>query len=252
MRSILLQLERLRRHYEIAFRTYDQISLLDLSHSLRIWADLKPTLRHTVPAFEATTAFKSAIPAKKVVKLARQHRHIFAYMPGGVVTHASNGHLVSGLDTEGPQGQFSMGCSAKVNTDGSMELKNFSWVALVPEQPAIQALEAADVSRGNFSQWMGAEVARVGYLDSAGTLVRASISREQMIRRVANTLDGSHPSTGQQSGNLENSLDAPIQELLKFKMGGLPVPYFILLKVAQDLLEIAPKLIAKADSKGAA
>lgn len=252
MRSILLQLERLRRHYETAYRTYDEISLLDLSHSLRIWADLKSTLPQTIPAFQTTAAFKSAIPAKKVVKLARQHRHIFAYMPGGVITHATNGHLASGPDTEGPQGQFSIGCSFKINTDGSMELKNFSWVALALEQPAIKALDAADISRGNFSQWMGAEVARVGYLEGAGTLVRTSISREQMIRRVANTLDGSHPSMGQQSCNTENRLDAPVQELLKFKMGGLPVPYFILLKVAQDLLEIAPRLIEKSESKSAA
>ena len=252
MRSTLLQLERLRRHYETSFRTYDEISLLDLSHALRIWADLKSTLPQTIPAFASTSVFKSAIPAKKVMKLAREHRHVFAYMPGGVLTHAANGQFAAGPDSEGPQGQFSIGCSVKMNTDGSMELKNFSWIALALEGSAIKALEAVDVSRGNFSQWMGAEVVRLGYLDERDTLVRISISREQLIRRVANTLDGSHPSSEQKLAEAENRLDAPVRELLKFKMGSLPVPYFILLKSAQDILDIAPRLVAKGEAKSAA
>lgn len=38
--TIELQLERLRRHYEMSMQTYDQISLLELSHTLRVWADM--------------------------------------------------------------------------------------------------------------------------------------------------------------------------------------------------------------------
>lgn len=252
MQTSLLQLERLRRHYEVSVRTYDQVSLLDLSHSLRVWADMKVTLPVDAPAFATTVAFKSALPAKKVMRLARPYRHVFAYMPGGVMTYASNGQIAAGPDFEGPNGQMSVGASFKVNPNGSMELKNFRYVALALDPPAIKALSAEDVSRGNFTQWMGAEVARLGYPDRDGSLLRVSLSREQVIRRVANTLDGSHPSSGQAPGGRANRFDPPVHELLQYKVGGLPLPYFILLKTAQDILELAPKLLARKPTHSAA
>ena len=60
-------------------------------------------------------------------------------------------------------------------------------------------------------------------------------------KRVANTLDGSHPSAGG-GGDTDNVFDAPVQHLLKYQMGGLPLPYFILLKIAQDILDVSPKI----------
>jgi hypothetical protein len=245
MRTVLLQLERLRRHYEVSVRSYDEVSLLDLSHSLRIWADLKTTLPTEAPAFAKTIAFRSALPAKKVMRIARQYRHIFAYMPGGVVTRASSGQVVSGPDLEGPNGQVTVGTALKVNTDGSIELKNFSYVGSALEQPLIKALGGEDVSRGNYSQWMGAEVVRMGYLTERGELLRTSISREELIRRVANTLDGSHPSARMSDDSQTHPLAQPVSILLQYKVGGLPLPYFILLKSAQDILEIAPRLLDK-------
>lgn len=252
MRAVLLQLERLRRHYEASLNTYDEVSLLDLSHTLRIWADLKTSLPTELPAFATTISFRSALPAKKVMRVARQHRHIFAYMPGGVITRASNGQIASGPDFEGSSGQVTVGASLQMNTDGSMKLKNFSYVGLALEQPLIKALSAEDVSRGNYSQWMGAEAVRMGFLGEGGVLERVSISREDLIRRVANTLDGSHPSVGASAEGNAHPLDEPIRSLLQYKVGGLPLPYFVLLKAAQDILEIAPRLLDKAANRAAA
>jgi len=98
------------------------------------------------------------------------------------------------------------------------------------------------LSRLNFVSWMGAEAVRVCYVDETGQLRKLSISREKMIRRVANTLNGSHPS---EAGNCDSHdpFDAPIHYLLDFKMGGIDLPYFILLKIAQDILANVPRLI---------
>jgi hypothetical protein len=44
-------------------------------------------------------------------------------------------------------------------------------------------------------------------------------------------------------GEADNAFDAPVHYLLKYKVGGLPLPYFVLLKIAQDILAIGGKTI---------
>jgi len=66
--NVVLHLERLRRHYELAVRTYDHISLLDLSHSLRMWVELKTPLTTIAPKFASAISFKTATPLKKYLK----------------------------------------------------------------------------------------------------------------------------------------------------------------------------------------
>jgi hypothetical protein len=243
MRTVLLHLERLRRHYDAAVRTYDHVSLLDLSHSLRVWADLKAVLPNIAPAFATTLAFKTAIPAKKVLRAARDTRFVFSYMPGGVITYAGNGQIASGPELGKPNSPFTIGASVMLRADGSMELKNYCIVGLAFEQPMVKALEAEDITRCNYLQWMGAEAVRLSYPTEDGALEKLAITREMIVRRVANTLDGSHPSAAATNEDMENSFDAAVHHLLQYQMGGLPLPYFILLKIAQDILSIAPKLL---------
>jgi hypothetical protein len=225
-------------------RSYDQVSLLDLSHSLRVWTELKTVLPKIAPKFGTTLAFKTALPAKKVLRAARGNRFVFAYMPGGVITHASNGHIASGPELGQPNSDFTLGAAVKLNSDGSMELKNYCIVGTSFEQPLIKALEAEDQTRCNYMQWMGSEAARLCYPTDVGALKTVSISREMIVKRVANTLDGSHPSAADSVNDGENSFDAAVHHLLQYQMGGLSLPYFILLKIAQDILSVAPKLLA--------
>ena len=82
MNTVFLHLERLRRHYEVAVRTYDQVSLLDLSHALRVWTELKKPLQSLAPKFSNAIAFKTGVPAKKVLKAARGHNYVsVSYTP---------------------------------------------------------------------------------------------------------------------------------------------------------------------------
>ena len=245
MKTVLLHLERLRRHYEVAVRTYDQVSLLDLSHSLRVWAELKQPLKTIAPGFSKSISFKTATPAKKAFAAARGHKYVFSYMPGGVKTFASNGQLVSGPeDASGPT-DLTMMVSMK-STPPLVELGNYCVVSAVFDESTFKALSGERVKRCTYAEWLGAEAVRVSYINAHGALEVVAISREMIVRRVANTLDGSHPSAAG-GGEVDNTFDAPIHHLLQYKMGGLPLPYFILLKIAQDILEISAKHMAPHD-----
>lgn len=240
MKTVHLHLERLRRHYETAVQSYDEVALLDLSHTLRVWTELKKPLEHLAPAFSNSRLFKTAIPAKKVLKAARGHKFVLSYMPGGVKTYASNGHLVSGPDIGQQNGDFTIGVAVKV-TPPLIELAKYCVISTAFEQPLIKALEAESVTRCGYTQWLGSEAVRVSYINADTNLEVVSISREMMIKRVANTLDGSHASVAGEN-DTDNAFDVPVHHLLQYQMGGLPLPYFILLKIAQDILEVAPKI----------
>lgn len=247
----MLHLERLRRHYEASVRSYDEVSLLDLSHSLRVWADLKTVLPQLAPAFSKTLSFKTSTPAKKVLRAARGSRFVFAFMPGGVITYAANGSIVTGPQDVSDK-PFTAGVTCKINEDGSMELKNYCFMEVAIDQPMIKASAGEDISRCNYSQWLGAEAVRMSYPDKSGELKIVSITREILIRRVANTLDGSHPSVAHEVNDIENSYDPAVHYLLQYSMGGLSLPYFILLKIAQDIVTIAPKLLGAQNAPASA
>jgi hypothetical protein len=239
MHTVLMHLERLRRHYELAVRTYDQVSFLDLSHSLRIWTELKQPLVKISPKFSTALSFKTAIPAKKVIKAARGVPFVFSYMPGGVITYANNGHIMSIPEKDG---EYKGGVAVRVSESGSMELAKYSLIAKDIDSSLSKALKAETVTRCNYIQWLGSEAVRVCYRDTDGDLKTVCINREMIIKRVSNTLDGSHPSVAG-GGDVDNTFDVPVQHLLQYQVGGLPLPYFILLKIAQDILEVAPKFL---------
>lgn len=243
MNTVLLHLERLRRHYEVAVRTYDQVSLLELSHALRIWTELKKPLQSLAPKFSNAIAFKTGVPAKKVLKAAHGHNYVFCYLPGGVITYASKGHLASGPEMGESDGDFTLGIAVKP-TASQIELGKFALVSTSFDQSLIKALDSEAVTRCTFMQWMGAEAVRVAYLNPKknGQYETVQISREMVIKRVANTLDGSHPSVAGGS-DVDNTFDAPIHHLLQYQVGGVPLPYFILLKIAQDILEVSKRLL---------
>ena len=253
MHTVLLHLERLRRHYEISVRSHDHVALLDLSHSLRVWSELKTVLPTLEPKFGSTLAFRTALPAKKVMRAARGYSFVFSYMPGGVVTFASNGMLAGrsgALDASSP---FTIGAQSMRRSDGAIELSNYCYISTSFEQPMIAALGAEQQKRCNYAHWLGAEVVRLSYPSQvpAQGMTTVSLSREILVKRVANTLDGSHPSAAGNSTTDFNSNDEAVRQLLSHLMGGLPLPYFILLKIAQDILEIVPRLLAPSTDKRA-
>ncbi|MDP3515330.1 MAG: hypothetical protein Q8S20_21515 [Sulfuritalea sp.] len=251
MKTVLLHLERLRRHYDVAAHTYDHVALLDLSHSLRIWVDLKNSIHTIAPRFLTTLSFKTASPARKSLKAVRGYWYVFSYMPGGVITYVNNGKQMLGddpnyYDKDGIfQGEVTIDFEFGRREDGAYIVKKFCIANRQLDAHLANAFRSDEsVKRCNYIQWLGSDVVRMSYPNSDGILQSVAITREMIVKRMANAFDGSHPSISKDIGNTDNRFDEPIRSLLRHQMmNGLPLPYFILLKIAQDILEIAPKLL---------
>lgn len=241
MEKVIVQLKRLKRHYDYSVNTYDDASLLDLAHVLRIWTELKSVLPEQYPNFKIKKPFKTGAPIRKVLKQAVNQQYIFSYLPGnGVVTYASNGQLASGPDINNGGG-FTMGVRVK-NTGNSIWLSQYCYISKSLEQSYIKALGNEKVVRCTYANWMSSETVRVQFKNALGVMEKRSLSREILIKRVANILDASHTSLGDGDAS-DNMFDDSIKWLMKFNCGGLPVPYFLLLKIAQDIIENAPHLL---------
>jgi hypothetical protein len=138
---------------------------------------------------------------------------------------------------------LTVGATVKVKPDGALELGKYYCVSVVVEGALDKALESETRTRCNYANWMAVEAVCVSYPTETGALKVVAISREMMVKRVANTLDGSHPSAAVAVNHGENSFDPAVHYLLQYRIGGLPFPYFILLKIAQDILTLAPRLL---------
>lgn len=235
MQRVTLQLERLRRHYEVAVHSNDTVALLDLAHTLRIWTELKGLLPELAPRFSSATVFKTAIPVRKILNAARGYRYVFANMPGGVRTYACAHDQLAFFPRTGPQDSIATCGFEMKRMETHMELSHYCLVYAQLDESARKALTLTTQTRCTYSQWLGSEAVRLCYQTKDNILEKIAISREMIIKRVANTLNASHVSGGDSTEHV-NQFDEPVQHLLQYRMGGLCLPYFILVKIAQDIL----------------
>lgn len=247
---VVLQLERLRRHHKHAAQTYDVASLWDLSHSLRMWAEMKLHLRDISPRFSAAK-FRSSSPAKRAWRMVRPQRHVLAYMPDGAFTHAAQ-EEICGLATEsgigvGDQDFFVM-TYARLTMPVS-EVRQYVAMAAAPTDGdedgvlTMKTLGLETTAQLNFIDWLGAPAVWLSYQSpDGGARKTLTLSRETLVKRMANSFDGSHPSGGAGSTeDVENRFDEPVRYLFSHRVLGLPLPYFLLIKIAQDITSTADK-----------
>lgn len=243
MEKISVQLKRLERHFNHSVRTYDDASVLDLAHTLRIWTELKSHLTINYNSFKESV-FKTASPTRKILNHIKKSQYVLSYLPKeGVVAYASKGQLAeSDYD---PNGSGTLSVYFTYMGQSNI-LHQFCFVSKSLEQEYLHAISNNKVSKCNYMNWLASDIVRLQYINETGKLEAFSISREMLIKRVANVYDASHTSLNDEGG--ENKFDAPIKWLMGFKFGGLPLPYFLLLKVAQDILENVPVLLSKSSS----
>jgi hypothetical protein len=241
-RLVELNLERLRRHYEAAVLHCDEASLLDLAVALRNWVEMARELPTLHTGFGTSKVFETRAANSRVNQVVSHGRHVVAFLPGGVVTRAVDGVLVHYPDP--PSGGQAVGAfQARRNPDNSIEVQGLFWPDIGDFQQLQTALERTSLKRFAFREWLDAEVVRVGYFDEAGNLQQKALDRTTLVKRVANTLGGAHPA-GMNEDAEANSFDAALQFLLQFWINGATLPYFILLKIAMELLAHAPALMA--------
>ncbi len=250
MTPIAIEYERLRRHYEVAVRTYDLVSLLDLSHALRMWTELRTQLATYAPKFASSIAFKTARPLERIKRAIREKHYAVAYFPDGVHSYAAQGQIASppahtpmGVDTE-------FAVEMMFSDDGRLTVFKYLYICPGVGRPMYDDLSNQTTKHCNFAQYLDGDAVRVSFADDQGATQTVTISREMMVKRVANTLGGSHAS-GEQNENGVNQIDAAVRHLLGYTVCALPLPYIILLKIAQDILTIGAKFNLNQSAHGA-
>ena len=84
LEHIKLQYDRLERHHKQALNTQDLISFLDLSHSLRIWVDMKNKIDELVEEQEIKLKLNNIVKNKALKKILKGATHRYLPIGNGV------------------------------------------------------------------------------------------------------------------------------------------------------------------------
>jgi hypothetical protein len=235
-RNIDLNLERLKRQYEICIKEYDEASLLDLSHILRIWVDMQDSVQKYININLPLCKFKTYS-----VKLRRDIRwnesaYVFCNFPDSVITHTKLGvSFTWGEDSEIGTGMV----DADIASNGLVACKEVLHIEGEVDDAVFQDILRNGtgmyaVRKTSFLEWLKAECIRVNYFDTdTQTLTRKIIPREILIKRVANVLGGSHPEGNEPSSN---HFDNAVKYITDRSIAERPLSYYILIKLAHDIL----------------
>lgn len=241
MEKILMQFERLKKHFDAALQSYDEISMLDFTHSLRIWTELKDQLPKYYPLARSKQIFQTSSPNKSLSRSLGNRVYLLCYLPGDPVrSYANQGSALGAPESDvvGPHSfvHFSarMTCAPEY-----IEIRNYQVVYGKTDESESRLMSCEVTKKLNFHCWLGAEALRVNYRDKAGGLKQCSLSRENIIKQLANNYDASHTSLGKKD---ENHFSDAMRFAMSFSAAGLPIPYFILLKIAADMIDNLPKM----------
>ena len=237
MATIADQATRLQRHFDTALETYDRVSLLDLAHTLRIWTELDGNLEDELPIFATSKWFTSAIPQRNVWKQCKHYQGIMALSPDKLKLPGARGMLMANETiTPGVEAVLS---SIDLNVQFPEYVEFGSYVLLHTKMTNFlrNNMTKTTTKRKSYTHWLDAEIIRFNQPDERGQLRLIKVSRKVFIKRVANILGGSHAvSDGETNGALRNCADTVVHKALETMIGGAPLPYFLLLKTAHDIL----------------
>lgn len=235
-------LVRLRRQYDICSSNYDRPALKDLAHVLRIWMDMSREVDYYILLNKPKLKFNSFGIKSEFNRVFRGDEYLVVSFPKGVNFYDSENSQGAHVYIDSLNRMFgttwdyrfdnlangkrrdTISCFISVYRDVEINEKDFN------------KLNCSYIftNRTSFKNWLSSMAIRVKRFDNNGILITYDISRELMVRRVANILGGSHPEGGVE---LENKYDPIIKELLGNKIFKIPLPHLVLLKIAQDILQ---------------
>jgi hypothetical protein len=208
--QIKLQYQRLERHYKGALELRDQVSFLDLSHALRVWTEMKMAIDEIANDKGIDLGLKNLVREKETKNILKGSKYVYLPLASGV---ASPGIQVKGLSF--------------INRVLSPEERKKLYEAGPP---------LALPTSLTFSQWLASGIYDVPSTNEAHP--KLTISREILIKRVANILGASHPQGTDYSDENENRFDPYVRELHQITVAdGYPATYYQLLEIAQDILQ---------------
>lgn len=162
-------------------------------------------------------------------------------MPEGVTTSATatmendNRELCSGFCS--PQQVFSNNVLMKIEQNGDITIAHVLITEKVLVQEEMKRLEREisniPIQKRTFSGYMASPCIHFKFPNADPR----HITNQELIKRVANEYDGSHFNDDTRDFDTKNTFSYPVNILMNYKCARLPLPYFILLHVAKNIIE---------------
>ncbi|MBU3216577.1 hypothetical protein LL033_18080 [Clostridium estertheticum] len=206
--DIKTQYQRLQRHYKFAITDKNEVSFLDLAHCLRIWADMKKEVDLIIKEKKINIKFPNNVVTKNLKDALKGHKYYSIPLSSG--GGSNEGIQITGM--------------------------RYTFEALTPEEIMKRAKLGRPLSKNvdlTFSQWLGSEV--IEFNENGNE--RLGISREMIIRRVANMLGASHPKGMEEPSEDGNRFDTHISFLHSMCTGGVPLTYCQLIEIADIIIK---------------
>jgi hypothetical protein len=210
--QIKLQFKRLEKHHELSLKEKDPVAFLDLTHTLRIFTDMKREIDAKIAELNFFPDFTNTVKNKELSGILKGNN--FFSLP-----------ISSGVE----------------NSD--MQVKGLTIINRELTDDEIKKLFelGAPISRTtqlSFTDWLGAGIVERGTPENKNH-PKILISREVLIKRVANILGASHPSGMEQGDEYENRYDSYIRELHDMHVAnGFPLTYYQLLEISSEVIRV--------------
>ncbi|MGR3176778.1 MAG: hypothetical protein ACUZ8E_01820 [Candidatus Anammoxibacter sp.] len=235
MTNLKIQLTRLKRHYQASIDHYDPISFLDLAHTLRVWTELINEVEHV----HKDPTFKKSILTKSVKEILRGSEYVYAFFPDGITTSAAaTGETGGRILFHGPSKEkFSFGGLVRRENNGDVTIAQFILICRSLNREEINILnevsKKALIEKVDFSKYMASPGINFNF---SGHEPR-HISNKDLIKRIANEYEASHAKLSDTNYDLNNVFSEPVKKLMKYGCAKLPLPYFVLLHIANNIIE---------------
>ena len=207
-----VQLCRLERHTisaaKVSAQAEDTIALMDMAHVLRIWVEMKSDVDDFLATISPYPAFKNPEYTGDLKRLLKGSKHFRLQTTGGART--AEGRIEGFMHFQ------------EVLSDDDLK------TVLKAGAPRARSTSLT------FSQWLGSEI--LVFADPSASPSKLGISRQMLVKRVANFLGASHPMGSDTGVEQENLFDAPIRELQRMSLLGIPATYSLLLEMAQQII----------------
>lgn len=210
---IELQYKRLEKHFKSSLENKDEVSFLDLTHSLRIWTELK---------YEVDKLFPDKLSLPEEEKLSKNKKK---FMKNGSEAF----YLTLGIDMPTP-----------IKIKGPMCIKGTPQnVSEWAKQLYKEGPPNASYKLRPLTEWLDKPAIHIKHPANNNT---EKINKECLIKRVANLLGASHPFENRKHlhTNMErqlHELDKYITPLKEIKLNGYPAHYYLLLEIAKAILD---------------
>jgi len=209
---VKLQYARLERHHLSALKNKDPISFLDLSHTLRIWVELKSFVDELAKEKSIILELNNPNLSKTFKQFLKKNIHTHLPLANGVTSTIKIQNVVT--------------FDRALTDEELIELTK-------PDTPQASFAQKSNLC---FSDWLSSGVYEVPSGDVKHPHLK--LSREIIIKRVANILGASHPIGTENADMQENKFDPYILDLHKIQLAdGYPATYYQLLEIANDILE---------------